>query len=92
MSEHVANYKENCIKGEKNCKKFKQFSSLKKKVFSETGKKSFLGAKFLSKEKGRLARKINITFFIGNEVLNIFSSNTFFEKKQHFPRNSKKIF
>ncbi len=28
-----------------------------------------------------MATKMNITFFMGNEILNIFSSDNFFEKK-----------
>ncbi len=37
--------------------------------------------KSLLKGRSRLATKMNITFFLmGNEVLNIFSFNNFFEK------------
>ncbi len=39
-----------------------------------------------------LATKMNITFFMGNEVLNIFSLNNFFEKSNIFGENREKIF
>ncbi len=35
--------------------------------------------------KGRLATKVNITFFVGNEVLNIFYFAIFL-KKTYFPK------
>ncbi len=39
-----------------------------------------------------LTPKLNITFFMGNEVLNIFSSNNFFDNRNIFGENGKKIF
>ncbi len=44
------------------------------------------------KDRGRLATKMNITFFMGNEVLNIFSSNNFFEENNIFRENDEKTF
>ncbi len=55
-------------------------------------RKRFLEAKSLLMGRGRLATKMNITFFMRNEVLNIFSSNKFFEKKQNFWRKGGKNF
>ncbi len=34
----------------------------------------------------RLATKINTTFFVGIDVLNIFPLTTFSKKKQYFPK------
>ncbi len=49
--------------------------------------------KSLLKGRGRLTTKMNITFFIGNEVLNIFSFNNFLDKSNIFPENGgKKMF
>ncbi len=36
--------------------------------------------------------EINVTFLMGNEVLNIFSSNNFFEKSNIFGENGRKHF
>ncbi len=42
---------------------------------------------------GSLARKINITFFVGIDVLNIFHITTFSKKKRNiFQNNNKKLF
>ncbi len=66
---------------------------LKKKLFSEKmAKKPFLGAKYLLKGRGQLATKMNITFFLGNEILNKFSSNNFFEKSNIIGENEEKNF
>ncbi len=65
----------------------------KKDEFSEkTAKPPFLGPKSLLKVRGRPATKMNITFLMGNEILNIFSFNNFFKKKQHFWRKLGKKF
>ncbi len=50
-----------------------------------TGQVSFEG------KGASLATKMNITFFMENEVLNSYSSNNFFEKKQHFSEKWQKI-
>ncbi len=50
------------------------WNNLKKK------KKLFVGGYDHFEGKGRLATKINRTFFVGNEVLNIFHLTTFLEK------------
>ncbi len=74
---------------------FKFFLFKKKKrycVLGEKSEKPFLTAKSLLKARGRLATKMNITFFMGNEVLNIFSSNNFFDKSNIFQENSEKQF
>ncbi len=43
--------------------------------------------------EGRWATKMNITFFfMGNEILNIFSSNNFFEENNIFEKMGKTIF
>ncbi len=36
--------------------------------------------------RGRLATNVNITFFVGFEVLNIFHLTIFSKKKQYFPK------
>ncbi len=41
--------------------------------------------------RGRLGTKINITFFVGVEVLNIFHL-IIFPKKNFFQSNSEKVF
>ncbi len=46
--------------------------------------KSFVGGHVNFDGKGCLATKININFFVRNEVLNIFHT-TIFSKKQYFP-------
>ncbi len=67
--------------------------SKKAEIFWENGKKPFLGPKSLLKGRGRLATKMNITFYlIENEVLNIFSCNNFFEKSNIFGENGEKKF
>ncbi len=65
----------------------------KKAVFSEkTAKPQFLGPKSLLKGRGSPATKMNITFFMGNEVLNIFSYNDFFEKINFLEKMREKNF
>ncbi len=66
------------------------FSKKKKLYFSRKWQKCS-GMTSLFKRRGRLVTKMNITFFIGNEVSNIFSSNNFFEESNIFQKNSKKI-
>ncbi len=61
-------------------------------IFREDSEKSFLGAESLLKRKGRLIMKMNITFFMENEVLNMFSSNNFFGKRNIFWENGEKQF
>ncbi len=64
----------------------------KKTVFSEkTTKPQFLGPKSLLKERGCQGMKMNITFFMENEVLNIFSFDNFFDKSNIFGENGEKI-
>ncbi len=58
--------------------------------FLRNGKKPFLGPNSLLKRRGRLATKMNITFFMGNELLNNFSFNNFFEKINVFGENEEK--
>ncbi len=41
--------------------------------------------------RDHLALKMNITFFMGNEVLNILSFNNFFEKRNIFADSGEKI-
>ncbi len=60
-------------------------------MFWENAKKPFLGPKFFLKERRRPATKMNITFLKGNEVLNIFSYNNFFERSNIFGENGEKI-
>ncbi len=65
----------------------------KKTAFSEKmAKTQLLGPKSLLKGVGHQATKMSITFFMGNEVLNIFSFNSFFEKSNIFGENREKIF
>ncbi len=68
---------------------FKSF--FKKAVFSEkkTVKNRFWGPESLLKGRGCLATKMNVTFFMGNEILIIFSFNNFFEKNNIFGENRK---
>ncbi len=62
-------------------------------VLSEKmAKPRFLGPKSLLKRKERPVMKMNITFFIRNEVLNIFSLNSFAEKSNIFGENGGKHF
>ncbi len=67
---------------------------LKKAVFFEkVAKPQFLGLKFLLKGRGRPATKMNITFFMANEVVKIFFSfNYFSEKRNIFGENAGKNF
>ncbi len=41
---------------------------------------------------GRLTTKVNITFFVGNEVLNIFHLTIFSQKSNIFQNNGEKLF
>ncbi len=43
------------------------------------------------KGRGHLATKMNVTFFMGNEVLNALSSKNFFDESNIFRENAKKI-
>ncbi len=52
---------------------------------------NFLGPKSLLKERSRLARRMNINFFMGNEVSNILLFNNFFKKSNIFEDNGEKI-
>ncbi len=52
----------------------------------------FFWAKSLLQGRGCLATKMNITFFMRNGVLNILSSNNFFEKNNIFRENGEKKF
>ncbi len=64
--------------------------SKKAVIFWENGKKPFLEAKSLLKGRRHLATKMNITSFMGNEVLKIFSFYNFFEKSNIFGENGGK--
>ncbi len=69
-----------------------QRSFSKKAIFSEKNARNHLwGDMTVLRGKVCLAIKINITFFVGNEVLNIFYS-TIFLKKIVFSSDPKKIF
>ncbi len=60
--------------------------------FVRKRQKTVSGApKFLLKERRRLATRMNINFFMGNEVWNILSFNNFFEKSNIFVDNGEKI-
>ncbi len=62
-----------------------------KVVFSEETAKSCYGAHLTTfRERGRVTPKINITFFIRNQVPNV--SNKFFEKNSIFGKNCEKPF
>ncbi len=58
----------------------------KRYIFRENGENMFPGTKSLLKGKGHLATKMNMTCFVENEVLNIFSSKKCFPRKQHSSR------
>ncbi len=60
-------------------------------IFWENYKKPFLRPKSILKGRGRLATKMNITFFTRNEVFSNFSFNNFFEKSNIFGENGEKI-
>ncbi len=62
----------------------------KKPYFTRKLWKPFLGPKSLLKRRVCLATKMNITFFKGKEVSNIFSSNNFFKKSNTFKEIGKK--
>ncbi len=70
-----------------------QFFFEKSSIFWENGKKLFWWQIWqFFRERRRLARKINITFFITSEVLNILLFNNFSKKCCIFWENSKKLF
>ncbi len=59
--------------------------------FLRKRRKPFLGPKSPLKERRRLATRMNINFFMGNEFSNILSFNNFFEKSNIFGDNGEKI-
>ncbi len=59
-------------------------------IFRENGKNPFLGAKSLWKGRRRLPTKMNITYFMRNEVLNTFSSNNCFKGNNVLGENREK--
>ncbi len=63
--------------------------SKKAVIFWKNGKTPFLWAESLEGTEG-MATKMNITFFMGNEVLNIFSCNNFFQKNSIFEESKEK--
>ncbi len=67
--------------------------SFKNTVFSEKVVEDRLGEDMaVLRRRGRLVTKINITFFVGNEVLNIFIEQFFQPKKKtYFPKYLQKI-
>ncbi len=60
--------------------------------FPRKCRKTVSGGQILLKRKGRLAMKMNITFFMGNEVLNIFYLNNFFEESNIFREIDERFF
>ncbi len=60
-------------------------------IFQEKSKNLFLGANAPLTQRELLETKLNITFFMGNEVLNIFSSKRFFDESDIFRENGKKL-
>ncbi len=56
----------------------------------KTAKNPFVGGRDGFEERGRLTTKINITFFMGTEVLNIFHLTILKKKKNnnHISRNN----
>ncbi len=65
----------------------------KKAVFSEkTAKNVFVGRHDRFEGRGRLATKINITSFVGIEVLNIFHLTFFSKKKTIFSKITAKSY
>ncbi len=65
----------------------------KKAAFSEKmAKPQFLEPKSLLKGRGHPGTKMNMTSFIGNEVLNIFSFKNFSEKSNIFREKGEKKF
>ncbi len=59
--------------------------------FLRKRQKTVSGPKSLLKERRLLATRMNINFFMGNEVLNILSFNNFFEKSNIFGDDGEKI-
>ncbi len=51
-----------------------------------------MGARFLLKGRRLLATNMNTSFFMGNEVSNMFSSNNLFEKSNIFGENRENNF
>ncbi len=50
-----------------------------------------MGDMAILKGRGRLVTKINVTYFVGNVVLNIFHLTIFSKKKKHiFQNNAEK--
>ncbi len=65
----------------------------KKAVFLEkTTKNPFVGGYCRFERRGHLATKINITFFVGINVLNIFYLTTFSKKNNIFQNIREKLF
>ncbi len=65
----------------------------KKAVFLEkTAKNLFVRGHGRFEGRGQLATKINITFFVGFDVLNIFYLTTFSKRKHIFQNISEKLF
>ncbi len=65
----------------------------KKAVFSKkTAKNPFMGGHDRFEERECLATRINITTFIGIDVLNIFHSTIFLQKNNIFQNNGEILF
>ncbi len=70
-----------------------KISFSKKAVFLEKIEKNpFVGGHDHFEGRGRLAIKINITFFVGINVLNIFHLTTFSKKKKNSKITVKNYF
>ncbi len=76
------------VKMSPNCKILSDFFQ----VFPKVRKPRFWGRMPLLRERGGRATKMNITFFIGNKILNIFSFNNVFKKSEIFQNNRGKSF
>ncbi len=68
------------------------FSKKKKNYFQRKRWKTIFRVEFLLKGKMYVAKKMNVSFFIRNEVWNIFSFNNFFEESNIFWENCEKKF
>ncbi len=65
----------------------------KKAIFLEkTAKNPFVGGHGSFEGRGHLGTKINITFFVGIDVLNIFYLTIFSKKNNIFQKISEKLF
>ncbi len=70
---------------------YKTSFSKKAVILLKTAKNPFVRGHDYFENRGCLATKINVTFFVGIDVFNIFHSTTFSKKNNIFQNNSEKL-